>query len=155
MSRRRKSTNQNKSPASAKDADQQPSHVFREEPRDPSQGNHGKAVQLTAEFSGPIPHPSLLEGYNQVVPGAAERILKMAEDHSAHQIDMERRAISAARWETHVGQVAAILVTFFAFVAAGYLGYLGHAGAAGTIASTTVVGLATVFITGKRSNKGE
>ena len=35
---------------------------------------------LSAEkFDGPIPHPSILKGYNDVVPGAAERILAMAE----------------------------------------------------------------------------
>ena len=39
-------------------------------------------IEITAQqtsFSGPIPHPETLKGYNEIVPGAAERILAMAE----------------------------------------------------------------------------
>jgi len=31
------------------------------------------------EFSGPIPPPAVMDGYEKVLPGAAERILKMEE----------------------------------------------------------------------------
>lgn len=33
------------------------------------------------EISGPIPPPQILQQYNNTVPGAAERILTMAEKH--------------------------------------------------------------------------
>jgi uncharacterized membrane protein len=39
---------------------------------------HAAAVE--EQFSGPIPHPNILESYNRILPGAAERILSMAEE---------------------------------------------------------------------------
>lgn len=34
-------------------------------------------------YSGPIPPPDTLNQYNEIVPGAAERILCMAEDNAS------------------------------------------------------------------------
>lgn len=36
-------------------------------------------VQLQQHYSGPLPQPEALAKYDQIVPGAAERIIKMAE----------------------------------------------------------------------------
>lgn len=46
-----------------------------------------------AEFKGPLPPPQILQQYNDIVPGAAERILSMAEDMASHQRDIQSRAI--------------------------------------------------------------
>ena len=35
---------------------------------------------VRSEFSGPIPPPSIIKGYEEVLPGAAERIISMAEN---------------------------------------------------------------------------
>ena len=34
---------------------------------------------MEARFAGPLPPPQLFEGYERVCPGAADRILTMAE----------------------------------------------------------------------------
>lgn len=34
---------------------------------------------IRSEFSGPMPPPSILSGYEKILPGAADRILSMAE----------------------------------------------------------------------------
>jgi len=50
----------------------------------------------TAEtFSGPLPHPQILEKYNEVVPDAAERIIAMAENQSKHRQELETKAIES------------------------------------------------------------
>ena len=50
-------------------------------------------AQVTAQqFSGPVPHPEILRGYDQILPGAAERILRMAELDQKHQIKIESSA---------------------------------------------------------------
>ena len=36
-------------------------------------------IERHASFSGPLPPPSILEDYDRVCPGAADRIIKMAE----------------------------------------------------------------------------
>lgn len=46
-------------------------------------------------FSGPIPHPDIMRGYEDILPGSANRILVMAENQSMHRQSMERKMIEA------------------------------------------------------------
>ena len=46
-----------------------------------------------SSFSGPLPHPDILHGYEEVEKGFANRIMLMAEAESQHRHQMERRAI--------------------------------------------------------------
>ena len=49
-------------------------------------GNLRRHISTSVEtFQGPIPPPNVLEAYERLVPGAAERILKMAENQAAHR----------------------------------------------------------------------
>lgn len=64
-----------------------------------------KLAHIKAEFSGPVPHPSILQGYDNIIPGAAERILKMAEQDAAHQREIEKLALTSAVSEVKRGQV--------------------------------------------------
>lgn len=47
----------------------------------------------TSTYSGPLPAPEDLKRYDEVVAGAAERILRMAEENAEHRRQMERRVI--------------------------------------------------------------
>ena len=38
-----------------------------------------------AEFTGPVPPPRWLEGYEQIVPGAANRLISLAETEARHR----------------------------------------------------------------------
>ena len=41
---------------------------------------HEQSTKIVSQkFSGPLPPPELLEGYERILPGAADRILRMAE----------------------------------------------------------------------------
>jgi uncharacterized membrane protein len=42
-------------------------------------------------FSGPLPPPSVLKGYEEVVRGSAERILVMAEKQQDHRTEQNRK----------------------------------------------------------------
>lgn len=45
-------------------------------------------AKIQSEYSGPIPPPNIIKGYEQVLPGSADRILKMAEKQSSiYKID--------------------------------------------------------------------
>jgi uncharacterized membrane protein len=50
---------------------------------------------MMQSFSGPLPPPEALERYNQVLPGAAERIISMAESQHAHRQELEKKVIHA------------------------------------------------------------
>lgn len=42
-------------------------------------------------YSGPIPHPAILEGYQKLYPNAAKEIIQNGVDESKHRRDMESK----------------------------------------------------------------
>lgn len=48
---------------------------------------------VEAQFSGPLPPPDLFREYDEVLPGAAERILSMTEREMEHRHRMESRSL--------------------------------------------------------------
>ncbi|MBC6437032.1 MAG: DUF2335 domain-containing protein [Rhodobacteraceae bacterium] len=60
-------------------------------------------VLLSERFSGPIPHPKHLGEYESVMPGAADRIISMAESHLEHRQTMERATTEAEIRDTRRG----------------------------------------------------
>ena len=69
------------------------------------------AVIQAVGFSGPLPPPSLLRQYDDIVPGAAERIITMAEQQAAHRQRLERQVVGT-------DNVKSVLGTAFAFIVA-------------------------------------
>lgn len=52
-------------------------------------------IAVSEQFSGPMPHPKHLREYDDILPGAAERILSMAERNLEHNIDMDQKVVGA------------------------------------------------------------
>ena len=52
------------------------------------------------QHSGPLPHPSTLEGYEVICPGAADRIISMAEEALRHRNEMEKLQLTKV-YDTH------------------------------------------------------
>ncbi len=46
-------------------------------------------------FEGPLPDPESLAGYEHICPGAADRIIRMAEAQSRHRHEIERAVIAS------------------------------------------------------------
>src|SRR5206468_1881503 len=44
---------------------------------------------------GPLPDPGELAAYNQIIPNGADRIMKMAEEQSAHRIGLEKTVVGS------------------------------------------------------------
>lgn len=102
------------------------------------------------QVSGPLPPPEVLRGYDDALPGAAERILRMAETDQADTREAGQLAIREAAAESRRGQKYGLLVALAALTAACVPGDQGHEAAAAPVGGGTVVGLAAVFITGRR-----
>lgn len=62
-------------------------------------GEVGREISVTVEgvYKGPLPPPAMLADYEAALPGAAERILAMAERRQAAEIDLDHAAIAAAQ----------------------------------------------------------
>ncbi len=74
-------------------------------------GNTKPVAQFQqSTFSGPMPPPSVLEGYERLVHGAAERILAMAESDAKHQQEIEFAALRAAEAEIKRGQLFGFVI---------------------------------------------
>jgi uncharacterized membrane protein len=119
--------------------------------------NQGSSVKVSAAFSGPLPPPSLLAQYDEIVPGAAERIIKAFEAEVAHRHEMERSLVDAETkvykstiTEIRTGQALAFVLSLF-FLAAGT--FLVHGGKQwpGTIlGGTGLVGIVSAFLTSRK-----
>ncbi|MEW6219198.1 MAG: DUF2335 domain-containing protein [Thermodesulfobacteriota bacterium] len=107
------------------------------------------------QFSGPLPHPETLHQYDLLIPGAAERILAMAETAAAHQRELDVAALKATVSEVKRGQVFGIVTVILAFTTAVVALFLGSEKTAMAIGGTTVVGLVTAFVTGRILQRGE
>jgi hypothetical protein len=65
------------------------------------------AQQTTVQFSGPLPGPQTLQGYEQILPGAAERIMALAERQAAHRMQTgSDDAAHRARLESKISDAA-------------------------------------------------
>ena len=58
---------------------------------------------IQRKYSGPIPPPSSLRGYEEVLPGSADRILSMAERQSQHRQDMEKKMVNSESRDSLLG----------------------------------------------------
>jgi uncharacterized membrane protein len=66
-------------------------------------------TQTQTIYQGPLPPPESFAAYERVLRGAADRILKMAENQATHRQGMERRALSGDITKSMMGTVLAYI----------------------------------------------
>jgi uncharacterized membrane protein len=108
-----------------------------------------------AQWVGPLPPPSILVKYNEAVPNAAERILKMAERQAAHRIDSERFVIRTNVWRSWGGLIAGFVISLVILTCGSLLIAHDHDWGGTTIITGIIVALATVFVYGQKSGRRE
>ncbi len=118
-------------------------------------------VEQVQAHSGPLPDPHTLECYDRIIPGAAERILIMAEKQSAHFCKMDSELLAAQRElitlenaQKTRGQRYALFTTIIMAGVSLFALWEGYPGTAGAIGTTTIIGLVTAFVKGQ-SNTGQ
>jgi uncharacterized membrane protein len=102
------------------------SDVEKASRRDPLGGATGGQPQFVARFQGtvfqgPLPHPEILAGYDNVLPGAADRIISMAEKNQAHRHELEAKVIPAGILSERIGQILAFVLYLAALGSGTYL----------------------------------
>lgn len=112
-----------------------------------------QVVHRELQFSGPIPPPEILDGYNKIVPGAAERILKMAEDQAKHRHSLEKKLVGTETRNSTFGLFFAFILVALLIIAGSLLIYFGKpiGGLATTI--TAIAAVVVSFIVQKKSDK--
>lgn len=115
------------------------------------------AASRTQHYQGPVPHPKILKEYEEILPGSAERMLSMAEKEQNHRHQMEIKEInidqnyqSGETKREQRGQYLAAFIALFSLSLSYFLALNEHAVLAGIIGGTTVVGLVSAFLIGRK-----
>ncbi len=117
--------------------------------------NHSKQLSIERqEFSGPLPPPEILKGYETILPGAAERILSMAENQANHRQIMEQKFLNANTRNSFIGLIFAFLIAL-AITIGGIICILNNKGFSGTfLGASGLLGVLGVFVYGTRLTTG-
>lgn len=111
----------------------------------PRQNNNKSKNRGRAGGSNPLPHPEILEGYDYVIEGSAERILTMFEREQMHRHEWEARALKIHSLSTILGQILGFFIAVAVFAAAIVIGLYGDTN---TAAFIWVFGMAIVVMAG-------
>ena len=103
-------------------------------------------------FNGPLPAPEDFLQYEKVLPGAADRILSMAEKQLLHRTGLEKEIVAKNFRQSSIGQFIGGILALICLGVSFWLGMNGHDWLAGIIATTTVIGIITVFVLNQRAN---
>ena len=76
------------------------------DPQDETPSLPEKPRTLVEEhWSGPLPPPMALQMYDDVLPGAAERILKMTENQQQHRLEQERALVAQEQYTLETARI--------------------------------------------------
>ncbi len=101
-------------------------------------------------FSGPLPHPRHLIEYDAILPGAAERILTMAEKAQTHSAEMDRLIVQAQIDDQKRGMNYGLIALLVILALAAAFGYLDRPIIAGLFLGAAVLGSIPVFVNGRK-----
>jgi uncharacterized membrane protein len=108
---------------------------------------------MLRQWSGPLPQPEALERYNQIVPTAAERIIRMAETQHDHRLAIEQEVVDSNVNSQKLGTILGFIVAMTAIIGGIFLAYIGRETSGLTSIITALVGLTGVFVYGKREQR--
>lgn len=106
----------------------------------------------TESYPSPVPHPDILQKYKNVVPDAAERLIRMAEKEqdNRHAYDKEKRRLN--KFAVVFGMISAVVIIIACLATIVILGYLKVHPAAIAAVAAAMVSIVIVLIT-RRSPK--
>ena len=101
-------------------------------------------------FSGPLPPPQILEGYEKILKGSADRIIRMAENQASHRQAMETCIIKAEITDTKLGMTYAFIIMLLTVGCGTFLIYANHPVTGLTAIIGGVGAIVANFILGRR-----
>jgi len=112
------------------------------------------AVEIS-RYSGPLPKPEDLAKYEQVLPGSADRIIRMAEQQATHRQSLEKVVVESNVAVQKWGLVCAFVIALSAIVGGILLSLKGMSGVGLASIIGALAALVGVFIYGKSAQKKE
>ena len=111
-----------------------------------------EVVEAQLSHSGPLPAPQQLREYDVVLPGLAERIVRLTEAEQEHRHQIVNEAIRRDARLKERGQALGMgaLILMLAFCAD--LVATGSSEAAAAVAGAVILGVVSIFVTGRRAD---
>jgi uncharacterized membrane protein len=96
-----------------------------------------------------------MRAYEEILPGSADRILKMAEGQSLHRQELEKIAVAGGSSRSWWGLWLGFGISVIVIAASVLLVLKGHNAAGITLAGIDLVALAGVFVIGRAEQRKE
>ena len=119
-------------------------------------------AEVVASWDAPLPPPAAFQMYENTLPGAADRILQIAERQQIHQHNLEtadlattNRIVTGDSRRSYLGIILAFVLAMTGLLGGIFLIAIGHGGFGLTLCLAPLAGLAAVFVYGTRSRRAE
>jgi len=101
-------------------------------------------------YSGPLPHPAFFDGYEKTLPGAANRILEMAEENATNRHTLNERIVDSDIMRSNRGQILGFILSVL-FIGAAIVGiYLKQPIPASVLGIGGFSSIVSIFVLGKK-----
>ncbi len=114
-----------------------------------------RQLDISTHWAGPMPRPGDLQAYDDVVPGAAERILRIAESQTVDSSKRDDRIVDAEIASASASRKAAYTFTTFAFMLATFFFVRGSALAGCAFLGLPVLMLIRAFLPERSRRRSE
>lgn len=104
---------------------------------------------VSEKFSGPMPHPRHLREYEDILPGSAERILRMAEESLAANQKMDEMIVRGGIADATRGMNYGLLAFLASLAGALICAAIGQPILGGGFLASSIMGAVAVFIKGR------
>jgi uncharacterized membrane protein len=113
------------------------------------------ALLLQKYHLGPLPDPETLKEYNEILPDAAERILRMAEKSQEHHESIEKKFVNNDIKIMSRGQIFALVISLSSFIIATICAFLGQTEIGVAVVGPALAALVSRFLPGKRKKESK
>lgn len=111
------------------------------------------ALSVKRSWSGPLPPPDILKGYNECFDGGAKAIFDLTKNQSDHRMGMEKTVITEELKQSNTGQIFGFIIALAFLIASVVLIWNGHETAGTVIGTVDLCSLVAIFVLGKYGMK--
>ena len=122
---------------------------------DPARREIRQLFLAFARYQGPLPPPRMFRDYEEVLPGATDRIFSMAEKEQSHRHRWEADALRADRWYRMAGLSAGWTVALGLAAAAAACGIWGDWRVGCALAATSATTMVWKLVQGRSQDDDE
>jgi len=109
-------------------------------------------MTLTQEVKSPLPLASEVAGYENLLPGSADRILNLVEKQAAHRQELEKAEIISDTKNSFYALVFAFVFAMSVLISAVVLILFGHSEAAAIVGVGGIGTVVGAFLQNKKSD---